>query len=133
MDAKDIKQTAIECADEAKDVAGSSPFNTDGSCLLPDEPPAGDWDALIDGLGREPTDAEAADFADAYIERMDYHRDGWDRILRMKAVRDALGMDQATFAEFCGVSGQQRVSEWECGVRYPSAQSVELAELKGGA
>lgn len=129
MDDKQIESIATECADEAASQAGH-PFDADGKSLLPSEPLPGDHEHLTDQLGREPTDDESELFADAYAEKMDHHRDGWDRVRRLEAVRDALDMDQAEFAEWMGVSGQQRVSEWKRGVRYPAIEKVQIAEMK---
>ena len=57
-------------AKEAIKAGGPTPFDADGSCLLPDGPMDADWDALEDELMRKPTDVERRDFEDTYCRWM---------------------------------------------------------------
>lgn len=63
---------------DAIEAAGSNPTDVDGNSLLPNEPLPGDWEALVEAAGREPTDEERDLFAAAYKHTIEEHGDDDD-------------------------------------------------------
>jgi hypothetical protein len=61
---------ATLAAKEAIKAAGLRPFDADGTCLLPTEPMAADWDWLTEELGHEPDADEQRDFRVTYSRWM---------------------------------------------------------------
>jgi len=61
---------ATFAAKEAIKAGGPDPFDSDGNCLLPEEPMDADWDALEDELMRKPTEEERRDFVATYCRWM---------------------------------------------------------------
>ncbi len=114
VDELDAIQTARwaakQCARAANDAAGDKPWDNEGFSLLPDEPQEGDWEALQDELGREPTNEERKAFEREYAavmktcrgtrfgERLKRYRREHD--LTQKELADQLRVDSNTEARW---------------------------------
>ena len=65
-----VQDWATYCAKEAIKAGGSDPFDSDGNCLLSEDPMRGDWESLEEMMGRKPTAEEEREFARVYSHFM---------------------------------------------------------------
>jgi len=65
-----IHNLGTDCALEAIEAASGTFFADDGTRLIPTAPKAGDFDALRDEIGREPSSEDLEVFETAYSDAM---------------------------------------------------------------
>lgn len=85
--------------------------------VMHDDHASGGWEIV--GLAQGCDASDIADLLEKWEE--------WARRHAMWEIRDDLVMSQGEFAELLRLSGQERISEYERGVRVPSKQVVMLA------